>query len=50
MQPNIGLLKTAPEEEWNRISEELILKAYQSFRRRVDTIIEKKKKNGGHIK
>ena len=24
--PNIGLLKTAIEEEWNKISEELILK------------------------
>ena len=34
------------EEEWNKMSEEFILKACKSFRRRVDTIIEK---NGGHI-
>ena len=40
--PNIGLLKTVIEEEWNEMSEEFILKAYKSFRRRVDTIIEKK--------
>ena len=46
-KPNIGALKIAIEEEWNRMSEEFILKAYKSFRRRVDTMIEK---NGGHIK
>ena len=37
------------EEEWNKMSEEFIFMACKSFRRRVDTIIEKKK-NGGHIK
>ena len=45
--PNIGLLKTAITEEWNKMSEEFILKSYKSFRRRADTITEKK--NGGHI-
>ena len=44
--PNIGLLKTAIEEEWNKMSEEFILNACKLFRRHVDTIIEK---NGGHI-
>ena len=44
--PNIGSLKTAIEEEWNKMSEEFILKATKPFRRRVDTIIER---NGGHI-
>ena len=44
--PNIGLLKTAVEEEWNKINEEFILKVYKLFRRHVDTIIEK---NGFHI-
>ena len=39
---NIGLLKTAIEEEWNKMSEEFILKSGKLFRRRVDTIIEKK--------
>ena len=29
--PNIGSLKTALEEEWNKISEEFILKACKSF-------------------
>ena len=38
---NIGSLKTAIEEEWNKMSEEFILKACKSFRRRVNTIIEK---------
>ena len=38
---NIGLLKTAIEEEWNKMSKEFILKACKSFQRRVDTIIEK---------
>ena len=37
---NIGSLKTAIEEEWNRISEECILKTDKSFRRRVDTIVK----------
>ena len=39
---NIGSLKTAIEKEWNKMSEESILKACKSFRRHVDTIIEKK--------
>ena len=39
---NIGSLKTVIEEEWNKMSEEFILKAYKSFRIRVDTIIKKK--------
>ena len=43
---NIGSLKTATEEERNKISEEFILKTCKLFRRRVDTIIQK---NGGHI-
>ena len=38
---NIGSLKTAIEEEWNKMSEEFILKVCKSFRRCVDTIIEK---------
>ena len=46
-QPNIGSLKTAVEEEWNKMSEEFILKAGKLFWRCVDTIIEKKK--GDHI-
>ena len=40
---NIGSLKTANKEKWNEMSEEFILKACKSFRKRVDTIIEKKK-------
>ena len=40
--PNIDALKTPIEEEWNKMSEEFILKACRSFRRRVDTRIEKK--------
>ena len=40
--PNIGSLQIAIEEEWNKMSEEFILKACKSFRRRVDTIIKKK--------
>ena len=39
--PNIGSLQTAIEMEWNKISEEFILKACKSFRRRVDTITKK---------
>ena len=35
---------TAIEEEWNKTSKQIKLKAYKSFRRAVDTIIEKKKK------
>ena len=39
--PNIDSLKTVIEEEWNKISEEFILEACESFQRFVDTIIEK---------
>ena len=38
---NIGLLKTTIDEEWIKMLEELILKAFKLFRRHVDTIIEK---------
>ena len=38
--PNIGFLKTAIEEEWNKTSE-FILKACRSFQRHVDTVIKK---------
>ena len=37
--PNIGSVKTAIEEEWNKMYEESILKWCKSFRRHVDTII-----------
>ena len=37
---DIGWLKIAIEEEWNKMSE-FILKAFKSFRKRVDTIIKK---------
>ena len=40
--PNIGSLTSAIEEEWNKMSEEFILKSCKSFRRRVDTITEKR--------
>ena len=36
----IGSLKTTFEEEWNKMTEEFILKACKSFLRSVDTIIE----------
>ena len=36
-------LKTAIGEEWNKMSEEFILKICKLFRRRVDMIFEKKK-------
>ena len=39
---NIGSLKIAVEEEWNKISEEFILKPCKLFRRRVGKIIKKK--------
>ena len=39
--PNIDSLKIAIEKEWNKMSAEFILKACKSFRRRVDTVIEK---------
>ena len=44
--PNIGLLETDFEEEWNKMSEEFILKTCKSFWRSLDTVIEK---NGDHI-
>ena len=37
---NIGSLKSAIKEEWNKMSAEFILRACKLFRRRVDTIIE----------
>ena len=40
--PNIGSLKTAIEEEWNKKSKEFILKVRKSFQRHVGTIFEKK--------
>ena len=43
---NIGLLKPAIVDEWNKMPEEFILKACKSFRRCVDTIM---KNNEGHI-
>ena len=43
---NIGSLKTASGEEWNKISEEFILRTCKLFWRYVDTIIEK---HGAHI-
>ena len=46
VHPNIGSLKTTIEEEWNKMSEEFILKTCKAFRRRIDAIIENK---GGHI-
>ena len=39
--PNIGSLKTAIEEEWNKMCKEFILNACKSFRRLVNRIIEK---------
>ena len=36
---NIGSLKTAIEEEWNKMSEEFMLKACKSFRWYIDTIV-----------
>ena len=36
-----GSLNIAFEEKWNKMPEEFILKTCKSFRRRVDTIIEK---------
>ena len=40
--PNIGLLKTAIEEELNKMSEEFILKACKLFQKHVNTMIEKR--------
>ena len=40
---NIGSFNTVIEVEWNKMSEEFTLKVCKSFRKRVDTIIEKKK-------
>ena len=39
--PNVDSFKFVIDEEWNKMFEEFILKACKSFRRRVDTIIEK---------
>ena len=39
--PNIGLLKTVIEKEWNKMSKEFILQTCKSFQRRLDKIIEK---------
>ena len=44
--PNIGSLKTAIKEEWNKMSEEYIFKTCKLLGRCVNTIIEK---NGGHM-
>ena len=41
--PNIGLLKIAIVEEWNKICKEFNLKEYKLFQRHVDTMIEKKR-------
>ena len=38
---NINSLKTAIEKEWNEMSEKIIFMALKSFRRGIDTIIEK---------
>ena len=38
---NVGLLKTAIGKEWNKMSDEYILKACKSFLMSVCTIIEK---------
>ena len=38
---NIEDSETVIEEEWNKMSEEFILKTCKPFRRRVDTIIDK---------
>ena len=43
-RPNTRSLKIVFEEELNKMSEEFILKACKLFQRRVDTIIEIKKK------
>ena len=40
--PNIGSLKTAIEEEWNKMSQEFILKTRKSFQRHVHKINLKK--------
>ena len=39
--PKFSSLKTAIEEEWNKMSEKFILKACKSFWRCADTMIEK---------
>ena len=39
---NIGSLKSAFEEQWNKMFEKFILKACKFFQGRVDTMIEKK--------
>ena len=39
--PNIGSLNNAIEDEWNKMPEKIILKAYKSFQMRVDRIAKK---------
>ena len=39
---NIGSLRNAIEEEWNKMSEEFIFKACKLFQRYADSIIERK--------
>ncbi len=41
--PNIGSLKTAIEENWNKVSAEFMLRACKSFRKNVDTITKTKR-------
>ena len=43
---NIGSVKTAFKEEWNKMCEYFLLEASKMFRRPVVAMIEK---NGGHI-
>ena len=38
--PNIGLLKTAFEEKWNKMAEEIVFRACESFWKRVDSILK----------
>ena len=40
--PNIDLVKIAIKEEWNKMSEEFILKTCKLFQKHVDSIIGKK--------
>lgn len=44
--PNVDSLKDAIREEWEKLTPEFLRKTCRSFRRRVETVIEKK---GGHI-
>ena len=47
-QPNIGSLKTAIKEEWNKICEENYFKGMQIVSKACWYNNWKKKKNGGH--